>query len=137
MPHPQVFVSSNQSVQEGDPLVVVEAMKMEHTGGHWLLLTQLEGVYTDFSTESETGEHWSRLNRPHASRMYPKHTSLIPPCPTTPAAHHLILNSSLPALLAVRAPCAGTVAELHSFVDAQVCLLVGWAAGAVLAGFIL
>lgn len=47
----KVFVSSNQSVQEGDPLVVVEAMKMEHT---------------------------------------------------------------------VRAPCAGTVAELHSFVDAQV-----------------
>ncbi len=28
----QVFVSANVSVQEGDPLVVVEAMKMEHTG---------------------------------------------------------------------------------------------------------
>jgi 3-methylcrotonyl-CoA carboxylase alpha subunit len=47
----KVFVPANAEVQEGDPLVVVEAMKMEHT---------------------------------------------------------------------VRAPCAGTVAELHSFVDAQV-----------------
>ena len=117
-PHLQVFVSSNQSVQEGDPLVVVEAMKMEHTGEHTFSVAKFKRLLTDFSTDVKQGS----TGVGSSDHMLP---GCIRASEPAPSLSHQPCHSSLSALPAVRAPCAGTVAELHSFVDAQVGLLGG------------
>lgn len=128
-------MAAGASVQEGDPLVVVEAMKMEHTGagllyacliaflslsgcGLALPITQLASPITQFATAAAA--------LPSCTSCLPAclTAQMLPPCcrphPTVNPASRPPPPACPPPRPAVRAPCAGTVAELHSFVDAQV-----------------
>ena len=125
-------MEAGAAVGEGEPLAVVEAMKMEHTGagggagqgqgragqagraapcsawgsrlfcrsgqeaGRWGKATDDAAV----ALMTGKGKKNGRPIRAPTPQRPPRPCPLIPP--------------------AVRAPCAGTVAELHAFVGAQV-----------------
>lgn len=101
----QVCVEQGATVAEGDPLVVVEAMKMEHTGGH--SVHSRRSRHSAHSVRSLRG----RLEAPSTAR--PHFAALCLPPPSPPVRVR-------PPLRAVRAPCAGVVAELDCLAGSQV-----------------